>query len=129
MRRFGRITLETEFENIKQFCLALLLRGEHVAVEVNGELTIQSINTSHVELVLVIARLGQFVKFGAVQRLVDLDQLVLDTRQRVHLVRSQTDQLVWKDLVLLQGQRLHFGPGKALDNPTLPFVFALLDLS
>lgn len=108
--------------------LALLLARVQVCVEPDGELVEDGVHATGVELVLRVALGCDFVQFGAVQRLVDLNQFVFDSGQRIDSVGLQLEDLVWKDLVLLECKCLHLSSWEPLNNPRLLFFFASLDL-
>jgi len=80
-----------------------------------------------VQLEFVPDLAGDVVQLRSIQRLVNVNAVLLDSGERELLADVQHDELVRDDAHLLQRQGLHFGPGEALNDPALLRVLTGID--
>ena len=98
------------------------------AVDLIDELVEGVLNSIHVDFILLVHSLGDFVGHVAVDVLAGGDEVLLDTGEGVVLSDGQVDELVGDDAHALEGKGLDTGPGETLNDPALSLLLEALDL-
>ena len=86
------------------------------------------LDTFHIQIVFLEALGCQIFKLRAIERLVDSNQVILNSCEGSTILHFKTNEFVWNNAHFLEAQCLHLSSRKALDDPTLVVGLTVLDL-
>jgi len=85
-------------------------------------------NSFHIKFIFFICLRSEVFQFITIERLVNLNQIVLHSCDGSTVFHSQQDKFVWQNSHSLKREGLNFRSWETLKNPALLFSFGFLNL-